>query len=85
MYAIYPLQSTNLHITVCGMLIEREGQGVGRRRRAKGQAVLNERCATSVDHVLVEGMTMREARQRVQPKSRFKIASIIRTFREENM
>ncbi len=25
MYAMYPSKSTNLHITVCGILIERDG------------------------------------------------------------
>ncbi len=46
-----------------------------KKKRLKGHAI---------DHVLVEGMTMREARQRAQPKSRFMVASI-RTFREDNI
>jgi len=45
---------------------------------------LDEIRTTLVDHVLVHGMTMKEAGQRVQPNlSRFTITSIIRTFREK--
>ncbi|KAM9495020.1 uncharacterized protein Hap1MRO34_004814, partial [Clarias gariepinus] len=63
---------------------ERRRQGRG-RARARRQSVSDEIRATLVDHVLVHGMTMREAGQRVQPNlSRFTVASIIRTFREEN-
>ncbi|XP_038160244.1 uncharacterized protein LOC119796019 [Cyprinodon tularosa] len=41
--------------------------------------------ATLVDHVVNHGLTMREAGQRVQPNlSRYTVASIIRTFRNEN-
>ncbi len=56
------------------------------RGRGRGQItfVPDEIRATLVDHV-VHGMTMREAGQRVQQNvSRFTVASIIRTFREEN-
>ncbi|XP_051569163.1 uncharacterized protein LOC127449653 [Myxocyprinus asiaticus] len=49
------------------------------------QAVLDEIRPTLVIHVLVHGTTMKEAGQRVQPNlSHFTVASIIRTFREEN-
>ncbi len=38
-----------------------------------------------MDHVINHGMTLREAGQRVQPNlSRYTVASIIRTFRNEN-
>jgi len=58
------------------------GRGMPRPRR---QVVSDDIRATLVDHVLVHGLTMREAGQRVQPNlSRFTVASIIRTFREEN-
>ncbi|KAJ8332052.1 hypothetical protein SKAU_G00429700 [Synaphobranchus kaupii] len=41
--------------------------------------------ATLVDHVVNYGLTMKEAGQRVQPNlSRFTVASVIRTFRNEN-
>jgi len=42
--------------------------------------------ATVIDHVLVHGMSMMEAGQRVvQPDiSRFTVSTIIRRFREEN-
>ncbi|XP_051569205.1 uncharacterized protein LOC127449680 [Myxocyprinus asiaticus] len=63
---------------------QRRRQGRG-RARVRRQAVSDEIRATLVDHVLVRGMTTREAGQRVQPNlSRFTVASIIRTFREEN-
>ncbi|XP_026991161.2 uncharacterized protein LOC113635738 [Tachysurus fulvidraco] len=57
------------------------GRGGGRPR-----AVISDDIrATVIDHVLVHGMTMREAGLRVQPNlSRFSVATIVRTFREEN-
>lgn len=70
------------------------GRGVGGRgrgRRGRGQrregrrAISDEIRATLVDHVINHGLTMREAGLRVQPNlSRFTVASIIRTFRNEN-
>lgn len=64
---------------------------VGRGRRGRGQrregrrAISDEIRATLVDHVINHGLTMREAGLRVQPNlSRFTVASIIRTFRNEN-
>lgn len=72
----------------------RVGRGVGGRgrgRRGRGQrregrrAISDEIRATLVDHVINHGLTMREAGLRVQPNlSRFTVASIIRTFRNEN-
>lgn len=57
----------------------RGGQGRGRT------AVSDEIRATLVDHVLNHGLSMREAGQRVQPNlSRYTVASIIRTFRNDN-
>ena len=57
------------------------GRGIGRGRTS----ISNEIHATVLDHVLVHGMTMREAGLRVQPNlSRFTVASIVRTFRDEN-
>lgn len=65
--------------------------GRGRGRRGRGQrregrrAISDEIRATLVDHVINHGLTMREAGLRVQPNlSRFTVASIIRTFRNEN-
>lgn len=58
----------------------RNGGGQGTRR-----VVSNEIRATVVDHVINHGLTMREAGLRVQPNlSRFTVAGIIRTFRNEN-
>lgn len=58
------------------------GRGGLRRQRT---VISDEIRATVIDHVLVHGMTMREAGQRVQPNiSRFTVSSIIRRFREEN-
>lgn len=63
--------------------------GIGRRgrgqRREGRRAISDEIRATLVDHVINHGLTMREAGLRVQPNlSRFTVASIIRTFRNEN-
>lgn len=70
--------------------VGRGGVG-GRGRRGRGQrregrrAISDEIRATLVDHVINHGLTMREAGLRVQPNlSRFTVASIIRTFRNEN-
>lgn len=66
------------------------GQGVrvrgGRGGRGRGRTVVSDEIrATLVDHVLNHGLSMREAGQRVQPNlSRYTVASIIRTFRNEN-
>ncbi len=49
------------------------------------RAISDEIRATLVDHVINHGLTMREAGLRVQPNlSRFTVASIIQTFRNEN-
>lgn len=59
----------------------RGGRGQGRMRAI----ISDEIRATLVDHVVNHGLTMREAGQRVQPNlSRYTVASIIRTFRNEN-
>ncbi|KAL7887091.1 hypothetical protein AOLI_G00048120 [Acnodon oligacanthus] len=65
------------------------GEGPQQRGGGKGggkrTSVSNEIRATLVNLVLVHGMSMREAGQKVQPNlSRFTVASIIRTFRQEN-
>lgn len=60
------------------------GRGRGQRREGR-RAISDEIRATLVDHVINHGLTMREAGLRVQPNlSRFTVASIIRTFRNEN-
>ncbi|XP_078025794.1 uncharacterized protein LOC144463914 [Epinephelus lanceolatus] len=60
----------------------RGGRGGQRRQRT---VISDEIRATVIDHVLVHGMSMREAGQRVQPNiSRFTVSTIIRRFREEN-
>lgn len=63
------------------------GEGVrGRKGRVRGRTVVSDEIrATLVDHVLNHGLSMREAGQRVQPNlSRYTVASIIRTFRNDN-
>lgn len=66
------------------------GEGVrgrgGRGGRERGRTVVSDEIrATLVDHVLNHGLSMREAGQRVQPNlSRYTVASIIRTFRNDN-
>lgn len=73
-----------------GQIQRRRVGGVGGRRgrgqRREGRrAISDEIRATLVDHVINHGLTMREAGLRVQPNlSRFTVASIIRTFRNEN-
>lgn len=63
----------------------RGGQGRGRGRGRPRTVISDEIRATLVDHVVNHGLTMREAGQRVQPNlSRYTVASIIRTFRNEN-
>ncbi|KAK0140459.1 hypothetical protein N1851_022569 [Merluccius polli] len=53
------------------------GQGGAKRRTRRGKRRWT--------HVINHGMTLREAGQRVQPNlSRYTVASIIRTFRNEN-
>lgn len=63
------------------------GEGVRvRGGRGRGRTVVSDEIrATLVDHVLNHGLSMREAGQRVQPNlSRYTVASIIRTFRNDN-
>ena len=67
------------------------GVGGGRgqdQRRGPGNRrthISDDIRATLVDHVINNGLTMREAGQRVQPNlSHYMVASIIRTFRLEN-
>ena len=64
----------------------RGGGGGGRVGQRRQRAIISDEIrATIIDHVLVHGMTMREAGQRVQPNlSRFTVATIVRTFREQN-
>ncbi|XP_035850134.1 uncharacterized protein LOC118493655 [Sander lucioperca] len=65
-----------------GRVRVRGGRGGQRRQRT---VISDEIRATVIDHVLVHGMSMREAGQRVQPNiSRFTVSTIIRRFREEN-
>ncbi len=65
-----------------GRVRVRGGQGGQRRQRT---VISDEIRATVIDHFLVNGMSMREAGQRVQPNiSRFTVSTIIRRFREEN-
>ncbi len=60
------------------------GGGRGRVRRVRNR-ITDDIRAIIVDHVINHGMTLREAGQRVQPNlSRYTVASIIRTFRNEN-
>ncbi|KAL0149334.1 hypothetical protein M9458_055372 [Cirrhinus mrigala] len=76
-------------------LEEVRGRGQGGARRGRGgergrvrrvrNRITDDIRATIVDHVINHGMTLREAGQRVQPNlSRYTVASIIRTFRNEN-
>ena len=61
------------------------GQGLGPRQRQQQQRVSNESRAIAVDHVVNHGMTMTEAATMIQPNlRRSTVASIIRTFRNEN-
>lgn len=73
------------------------GQRLGGEFRGRGQGgeeeggrirrnrILDDIRTTIVDHVINHGMTLREAGQWVQPNlSRYTVASIIRTFRNEN-
>ncbi len=61
-----------------------QGGGRGRVRRVRNR-ITDDIRATIVDHVINHGMTLREAGQWVQPNlSRYTVASIIRTFRNEN-
>lgn len=59
-------------------------RGRGGRRGRQRVEISDEIRATVIDHVLVHGLTMREAGLRVQPNlSRFSV-STVRIFREEN-
>ncbi|KAK0136833.1 hypothetical protein N1851_027006 [Merluccius polli] len=61
-----------------GRVCVRGGRGGQRRQRT---VISDEIRATVIDHVLVHGMSMREAGQRVQPNiSRFTVSTIIRRF-----
>ncbi len=61
------------------------GQGHGPRQRQQQHRVSNEIRAIVVDHVINHGMTMTEAATMIQPNlRRSTVASIIRTFRNEN-
>ncbi|XP_012986523.1 uncharacterized protein LOC105028496 [Esox lucius] len=61
------------------------GQGHGPRQRQQQQRVSNEMRAIVVDQVIDHGMTMTEAATMIQPNNRRStVASIIRTFRNEN-
>ncbi|KAG9283830.1 hypothetical protein AMEX_G2646, partial [Astyanax mexicanus] len=65
------------------------GRGEGWRARLRF-FITDEMRATVIDHVIVHGMTMTEAGQRVQPQhhtsiSRFSVAPIIRAFIEHNI
>ncbi|XP_076843673.1 uncharacterized protein LOC143488708 [Brachyhypopomus gauderio] len=63
----------------------REGEKQSKEEQVKEWAREDEMRATVIDHVIVHGMTMTEAGQRVQPNlSRFSVATIIRAFREHN-
>lgn len=64
---------------------QERGRG-GRRGRGRQRVEISDEIrATVIDHVLVHGLTMREAGLRVQPNlSRFSVSTIVRTFREEN-
>ena len=71
-----------------GGICVRGGRG-GRRGRGGQQrhrtVISDEIRAPLIDHVLVHGLSMREAGQRVQPSiSRFTVSTITRRFREEN-
>lgn len=60
-------------------------RGRGGRRGRQRVEISDEIRATVIDHVLVHGLTMREAGLRVQPNlSGFSVSTIVRTFREEN-
>ncbi|ROL54225.1 hypothetical protein DPX16_10648 [Anabarilius grahami] len=61
------------------------GQGHGPRQRQQQHRVSNEIRAIVVDHVINHGMTMTEAATMIHPNlRRSTVASIIRTFRNEN-
>lgn len=69
-----------------GVRVRGGGRGGQGRGRGRPRTVISDEIrATLVDHVVNHGLTMREAGQRVQPNlSRYTVASIIRTFRNEN-
>ena len=66
------------------------GRGVrmrgGRRMRGRSRAVVSDEIrATVIDHVVNNGLSMREAGQRVQPNLlRSTVASIVRVFWQTN-
>ncbi len=63
----------------------RPGGGVGHAQRRRQPNLCNEIRATIVDHIINHGLTLREAGLRVQPNlSRYMVASIVRTFRQEH-
>lgn len=69
-----------------GVRVRGGGRGGQGRGRGRPRTVISDEIrATLVDHVVNHGLTMREAGQRVQPNlSRYTVASITRTFRNEN-
>ncbi len=63
----------------------RAGGGQERGRGGQRLEISDEIWATVIDHLLVHGLTMREAGLRMQPNlSRFSVSTIVRTFKEEN-
>ena len=63
---------------------QRHRGGRGGRGRA-GNIMSDDIKATLADHVINQGLNVREAGQRVHPNlSRFTVSSIIRTFRLDN-
>ncbi|XP_028297775.1 uncharacterized protein LOC114476433 [Gouania willdenowi] len=57
----------------------------GGRARQPRTIITDEMRATVIDHVIVHGMSLREAGLRVQPNlSRFSVSTIIRAFRQHN-
>lgn len=61
------------------------GGGRGGQRGRRRATISDEIWAMIIDHVLSHGLTMRGAGLRVQPNlSRFTVASILRTFRNED-
>ena len=80
-----PLQRGGRGPHLRGMGERGRGQGHGPRQRQRQHRVSNEIRAIVVDHVINHGMTMTEAATMIQPNlRRSTVASIMRTFRNEN-